>query len=237
MLKILEPIIFTFLRGKALKKLLLDIAKAMVKKSDNTIDDRLVEVLEKARKLAPESQLVGNNYATALRGVGRIEESLEVLKNLKNGEDSEEINHAIKAQQYRIEEKYELAEKEFRAAISKDPKEISLYTNLGSLLIEREKFDEAEVILEKAISIKDVGAVTHMNLGFLYLKKKKYDKAQAQSEIAVKLNPKSSTSWLNLGLSYVHQGKINEAREAWNRALDLDPDNEQLINNLKAIEE
>ena len=76
-----------------------------------------------------------------------------------------------------------------------------------------------------------------MNLGFLYLKKKKYDKAQAQSEIAVKLNPKSSTSWLNLGLSYVHQGKITEAREAWNRALDLDPDNEQLINNLKAIEE
>lgn len=48
MLKILEPIIFAFLRGSALKKLLLDIAKAMVKKSDNTIDDRLVEVLEKA---------------------------------------------------------------------------------------------------------------------------------------------------------------------------------------------
>ena len=62
-----------------------------------------IEVLEKARKLAPESQR-GNNYATALRGVGRIEESLEVVKNLKNGENSEEINHAIKAQQYRIEE-------------------------------------------------------------------------------------------------------------------------------------
>ena len=65
-----------------------------------------VEVLEKARKLAPESQLVGNNYATALRGVGRIEESLEVLKNLKNGEDSEEINHDIKSKQYIIEGKY-----------------------------------------------------------------------------------------------------------------------------------
>tara|TARA_R100000426_G_C4787978_1_gene97378 strand:- start:150 stop:311 length:162 start_codon:yes stop_codon:yes gene_type:complete len=48
MLKILEPIIFAFLRGSALKKLLLDIAKAMVKKSDNLIDDKLVEVLEKA---------------------------------------------------------------------------------------------------------------------------------------------------------------------------------------------
>ena len=48
MLKIIEPIIFAFLRGKALKKLLLDIARVMVKKSDNTIDDRLVDALEKA---------------------------------------------------------------------------------------------------------------------------------------------------------------------------------------------
>ena len=48
MLKIIEPLIFAFLRGAALKKLLLDIAKVMVKKSDNTIDDRLVDALEKA---------------------------------------------------------------------------------------------------------------------------------------------------------------------------------------------
>ena len=48
MLKIIEPILFAFLRGSALKKLLLDIAKVMVKKSDNTIDDRLVIALEKA---------------------------------------------------------------------------------------------------------------------------------------------------------------------------------------------
>ena len=48
MLKIIEPIIFAFLRGKAIKKLALDIARVMVKKSDNTIDDRLVDALEKA---------------------------------------------------------------------------------------------------------------------------------------------------------------------------------------------
>ena len=48
MLKIIEPIIFAFLRGNALKKLLLDIARVMVKKADNTIDDRLVDALEKA---------------------------------------------------------------------------------------------------------------------------------------------------------------------------------------------
>ena len=48
MLKIIEPIIFAFLRWKALKKLALDIVRAMVKKTDNTVDDRLVDALEKA---------------------------------------------------------------------------------------------------------------------------------------------------------------------------------------------
>ena len=47
MLKIIEPILFAFLRGKALKKLALDIVRAMVKKTDNTVDDRLVDALEK----------------------------------------------------------------------------------------------------------------------------------------------------------------------------------------------
>ena len=48
MLKILEPIIFAFLRGSAIKKLALDIVRAMVKKTDNTVDDRLCDMLEKA---------------------------------------------------------------------------------------------------------------------------------------------------------------------------------------------
>ena len=48
MLKIIEPIIFAFLRGKALKKLALDIVRAMVKKSDNSVDDRLCDMLERA---------------------------------------------------------------------------------------------------------------------------------------------------------------------------------------------
>ena len=48
MLKIIEPILFTFLKGKALKKLALDIVRAMVKKTDNTIDDQLCDMLEKA---------------------------------------------------------------------------------------------------------------------------------------------------------------------------------------------
>ena len=196
-----------------------------------------VDILKKARVLDPESQLVANNYATALRGVGRIEESIAILKSIKNEEDPLLDDPAIQAQQYRIAGKFELAEKAYRDAIKKDPLDVSLYANFGSLLIERKKFDEAEIVLKKAIDTNRAGAITHMNLGFLYLKKKNFPQAQIQSEIAVKLNPESSISWLNLGLAYVHQEKIDQAREAWTRALALDPNNEQLKNNLKVVED
>ena len=48
MLAILKPIIFTFLRSKAIKQLALDIVKAAVKKTDNDVDDRLADMLEEA---------------------------------------------------------------------------------------------------------------------------------------------------------------------------------------------
>ena len=48
MLKVIEPILFAFLRGSAIKKLALDIVRAMVKKTDNTVDDRLCDALERA---------------------------------------------------------------------------------------------------------------------------------------------------------------------------------------------
>ena len=47
MLKIIRPIVFAFLRGNAIKKLAIDILRAMVKKTDNTVDDSLVDLLER----------------------------------------------------------------------------------------------------------------------------------------------------------------------------------------------
>jgi len=48
MLAVIRPIVFTFLRSKAIKQLALDIIKAAVRRTDNDVDDRLAEMLEKA---------------------------------------------------------------------------------------------------------------------------------------------------------------------------------------------
>ena len=46
MIRILKPILLTFCKTNAVKKLILDLLKALVKTTDNTIDDKIVEIIE-----------------------------------------------------------------------------------------------------------------------------------------------------------------------------------------------
>ena len=46
MIRILKPILLTFCKTNAVKKLILDLLKALVKSTDNTGDDKIVEMIE-----------------------------------------------------------------------------------------------------------------------------------------------------------------------------------------------
>ena len=46
MVKILKPILMIFIKSKAMKRLVLDLLKALVKQTDNTIDEQAVAFIE-----------------------------------------------------------------------------------------------------------------------------------------------------------------------------------------------
>ena len=47
MLKILKPILMTFLTTTSVKRLVVDLLRAICKQTTNTLDDRAVDILEK----------------------------------------------------------------------------------------------------------------------------------------------------------------------------------------------
>ena len=47
MLKILRPILMTFFTTTAVKRLVVDLLRAICKQTTNTLDDRAVDILEK----------------------------------------------------------------------------------------------------------------------------------------------------------------------------------------------
>ena len=48
MLALFKPILFTFLKSKAIRQLALDLVRACVTKTDNDVDDKLCDMLEQA---------------------------------------------------------------------------------------------------------------------------------------------------------------------------------------------
>ena len=46
MVKIFKPILLVFIKSKAMKRLIIDLLKALVKQTDNTIDDQAVAFIE-----------------------------------------------------------------------------------------------------------------------------------------------------------------------------------------------
>ena len=46
MVKIFKPILLVFIKSKAMKRLIVDLLKALVKQTDNTIDDQAVAFIE-----------------------------------------------------------------------------------------------------------------------------------------------------------------------------------------------
>jgi len=46
MVKILKPILLVFIKSKAMKRLILDLLKALAKQTDNTLDDQAVSFIE-----------------------------------------------------------------------------------------------------------------------------------------------------------------------------------------------
>lgn len=46
MLLIIKPILFAFLKGRAVRQLVIDLLEAYAKSTDNTIDDAAVELVK-----------------------------------------------------------------------------------------------------------------------------------------------------------------------------------------------
>ena len=47
MIRLVKPILFAFIKTKAVKELIVKLLEAYAKSTDNTVDDKLVELVKK----------------------------------------------------------------------------------------------------------------------------------------------------------------------------------------------
>ncbi|WP_068085528.1 tetratricopeptide repeat protein [Polycladidibacter stylochi] len=127
------------------------------------------------------------------------------------------------------QDKWDLAENDFRNALEIQPDQPMVLNYLGYSLVDRGmRFDEALKMIKKAVRLRPTDGYIVDSLGWVYYRLGRYDEAVKELERAVALRPHDPLINEHLGDAYWKLGRRLDAGFKWNHARDLDPEPEDL---------
>jgi len=142
---------------------------------------------------------------------------------------------------YMVNEEFDLAEKEYQAAIALDSNNSQPYYSLGYLYARQKQFDKATEIFENLLKSHPDQVASYFHLGRIAVmsgknldKGEEYLKKYLQTEPSDE-RPSFAFAHLLLGHIYKMQEKKDMAKGEYEKALELDPDFEQAKKALKDL--
>ena len=171
-----------------------------------------------------DKEKIAKDYAALADGYmrnGDRENALRAInKGLKINPDSGEIRNIL-AFYYNSDGETELAEREFRNAISADSKYTATYMNFGVFLYNNSRYEEACRMFEKAANdvMYNKRDDAFVNLGRCYSKQKQNAKADEVYERALMHNFRNSAAQLELAESYFEKGEFDKSQKFYNEYL------------------
>lgn len=131
---------------------------------------------------------------------------------------------------YERAKRWEIAEPDFRKALSYRPDQASVLNYLGYSLIEkRRNLTEAFEMVEKAVSLRPNDGYIVDSLGWGHYQLGRYEEAAKLLERAAGLRPEDAVINDHLGDALWRVGRKLEARFQWQYALDSNPTDENAI--------
>ena len=124
------------------------------------------------------------------------------------------------------------AEREYRAALSRDPGTLVAQVNLGVVLRDQGLKEEARDSYRRALSIDPDVAEVHYGLGLVLQELNEGGEAAACFRRAVDIKPDYVEALNGMAIGLEKQGKPAEAIETFERALEIDPGFAEAHNNL-----
>ena len=130
-------------------------------------------------------------------------------------------------------DKLDVVERDLRAVLKRDPKNVNALNALGYTLADRtDRYDEALALLTEALEQKPNDPFVLDSMGWLQYRLGNYDEAIRYLEQALALRDDAEIS-AHLGEVLWMAGDRTQARTVWRRALKHTPDNESLLSIIK----
>lgn len=145
--------------------------------------------------------------------------------------------HALLALIYSLQNKLELATKEYEVALENasiaQPKNIDIYKSLGALYLQQNKLKEARKAYQLVLSVAPRDAEAHFYLGNIYDSLSQRDKAVGELKKALEARPDYAEALNYLGYLYVEENKnLRQAEGMIKKALEIEPDNGAYLDSL-----
>jgi tetratricopeptide (TPR) repeat protein len=140
-----------------------------------------------------------------------------------------------------VNEKYDLAEQEYHAAIALDSMNTQPYFSLGYLYARQKQFDNATDIFENLLKSHPDEVASYFHLGRLaVMSGKNLDKGEEYLKKYLQTDPSDempSLAFTHLLLGHIYKMKENKelAKDEYQKALELDPDFKQAKQALKDL--
>ena len=115
--------------------------------------------------------------------------------------------------------------KDYEKAITINPNDISIYSNLGAIYIDFGEPEKAMNILSKGLVIYPESTDLLNNLGFLNIKQENFTDAKSYFDQVIEVNENDYLALGNRGFCLIKLKKMKMARADLDKSISLNPDN------------
>ena len=203
---------------------------------------------EEALKLWPNATRLRQPLAMAYRGLGDTAKAqANLARHVPNGAEpglpdpivdlmsSKVVVSRVllrRGQRYGKEGKFDLAEKEFRAAVASDPANAEAIANLGISLANLGRIEEAQNRLRESLRLDNSNALAHFSLAVVY-DRQGLDAAAIEEYLAtIQRDPSNLQALVYLADAKMRLGFPAEAAMYYRQALDKSPDSARIAISL-----
>ena len=141
-----------------------------------------------------------------------------------------------RGQRFGKAQRFDLAEKAFRAAVAADPANAEALANLGISLANLGRIKEAEESLAQSLAMDDTSAVAHLSLAVVYDRQGRDQPAIEHYVAALRRDPDNAQARVYLADAKMRLGKATEAAAIYREALDRSPGSGRLEYSLAMAE-
>ena len=183
-----------------------------------------LEMLEKARVLAPDSAEVLRHLIVEAMHAGQNEKALSAAQDLQR--KSSELSDRYLVASVMLQQKHYLpASHILEEYIAQRPDDAKAYLGLGIAYLNLLRYSDARQALEHSLRLKPDLAETEYQLGLLFAQQGNREEAIQAWEKAVSLQPHHAQALFSLGTMYLEARELEKAHNAFARSLAEDPNN------------